>query len=238
VDKKSVQTATADSRIAMKLQFMHAGRSSSRASRAFPDGTSLAGKETQRSEFPSGDHPTKKTETPRNNNIMNTLKDLFLSELSDMYDAEHRITRALPKLIKAATSRELQNALQHHLHETEGQITKLERVFAAFDEKPKAKKCPAMAGLLEEGDEIVSENKKSPAINAAIISAGQKVEHYETASYGCLRAWAEALGNTEAASLLEEILNEEKNADKTLNDLAPACNEEALEAMEAGAQSR
>lgn len=166
---------------------------------------------------------------------MNTLKDLFLSELADMYDAEHRITKALPKLIKAATCRELQGALQNHLQETQGQIVKLEQVFAAFDEKPKAKKCPAMVGLLEEGDEIVSDNKKSPTINAAIISAGQKVEHYEIASYGCLHAWAEQLDNPEAASLIEEILNEEKNADKTLNDLAAAKNEEALEEVGVGA---
>ncbi len=166
---------------------------------------------------------------------MNTLKDLFLSELSDMYDAEHRITKALPKLIKAATCRELQDALRQHLKETEGQITKLQGVFAAFEEKPKGKKGPAMVGLLEEGDEIISENKKSPTINAAIISAGQKVEHYEIASYGCLHAWAEELDNPEAASLLEEILNEEKNANKTLNDLAAAKNEEALEGAEVGA---
>src|SRR5580704_478562 len=114
---------------------------------------------------------------------MNTLKELFLNELADMYDSEHRITKALPKLIKAATCTELQQALQHHLEETEGQIDKLQRVFAAFDVTARAKKCPAMVGILEEGDEIVSENKKSPTINAAIISAAQKVEHYEIASY-------------------------------------------------------
>ncbi len=166
---------------------------------------------------------------------MNTLKDLFLSELADMYDSEHRIIKALPKLIKAATCADLQDALQHHLQETEGQVTKLERVFASFDEKVKSKKCPAMAGLLEEGDSIVGDYKKSPAINAAIISAGQKVEHYEIASYGCLRTWAELLDNSEAAHLLEEILEEEKAADRTLNDLAEAKNQEAFEEVPAGA---
>src|ERR1700733_8032659 len=146
---------------------------------------------------------------------MNTLKHLFLDELADMYDSENRITKALPKLIKAATCHELQRALENHLKETEGHVNKLERVFAAFDEKPRAKKCPAMVGLLDEGDEIVSENKKSPTINAAIISAAQKVEHYEIASYGTLREWANLLGNPDAARIIEEILDEEKNADKT-----------------------
>jgi ferritin-like metal-binding protein YciE len=168
---------------------------------------------------------------------MNALKDLFLNELADMYDSEHRIIKALPKLIKAATCEKLQNALQHHLEETEGQVTQLERVFAAFDEKPRAKKCPAMVGILSEGDDIVSENKKSPTINAAIISAGQKVEHYEIASYGTLRAWANLLGNETAANLLEEILDQEKDADNTLNELAAAKNREALEEAEVGAEA-
>src|ERR1700683_3851815 len=101
---------------------------------------------------------------------MKTLKELFLAELADMYDAEHRITKALPKLVKAATNEELKQALQSHLEETEGHVTKLEQVFAAFGEKPKAKKCDATVGLLEEGDEIASENKGSITINAAIIS--------------------------------------------------------------------
>ncbi len=130
---------------------------------------------------------------------MKTLKDLFLEELADMYDAEHRIVKALPDLIEAATCSELKSALQSHLQETEGQVQKLERVFASFKETPKRVKCPAMVGLLDEGDDMVKQNKKSPSINAAIISAGQKVEHYEIASYGCLQAWAGLLGNHEAA---------------------------------------
>jgi ferritin-like metal-binding protein YciE len=168
---------------------------------------------------------------------MNTLKELFLDELADMYDSEHRIIQALPKLIKAATCTDLQNALQQHLQETEGQVTKLDRVFSTFDEKPKSKKCPAMIGLIEEGERIATENKKSPTINAAIISAAQKVEHYEIASYGCLRAWAELLGNLDAANLLEEILDEESKADSTLNDLATAKNQEALEEVGVGGNS-
>jgi ferritin-like metal-binding protein YciE len=164
----------------------------------------------------------------------NKLRSLFLEELEDMYDAEQRITKALPKLIEAATCTELKTALENHLRETQGQITKLDGVFKAFDETANAAKCQAMAGLLAEGDSIVKKNKKTPAINAAIISAAQKVEHYEIASYGCLKAWANILGNSEAANLLDEILEEEKNADRTLNELATAKNEEALEEVEPG----
>jgi ferritin-like metal-binding protein YciE len=112
---------------------------------------------------------------------MKTLKDLFLDELADMYDAEHRIVRALPKIVKAATCTRLQAALQGHLKETQGQITKLERVFRSIGEKAKGKKCEATVGLLEEGDEIAAKFKGSPAINAALIAAAQKVEHYEIA---------------------------------------------------------
>ncbi|HEV2694467.1 MAG TPA: ferritin-like domain-containing protein [Verrucomicrobiae bacterium] len=160
---------------------------------------------------------------------MKTLKDLFLDELMDMYDAEHRITKALPKLAKAATCEKLKAAFLGHLEETKGQITKLEQVFAAFDEKPKAKKCKATVGLLEEGDEIAGDNKGEPTINAALISAGQKVEHYEIASYGCLHEWAGLLGNSKAAGLIEEILEQEKAANEKLSALAKeSSNEEAL----------
>src|SRR5271170_4722136 len=143
---------------------------------------------------------------------MKTLTNLFLNELAEMYDSEHRITNALPKLIQEATCEKLREALQRHLEETEGQTGQIDRVFVAFDEKPRAKKCPAMVGLIKEGDKIIAENKKSPAINAAIIAVVQKVEHYEIASYGTLRAWAILLGNQEAADFLEEILDQEKEA--------------------------
>jgi ferritin-like metal-binding protein YciE len=159
---------------------------------------------------------------------MKTLRDLFLAELADMYDAEQRVVKALPKLAKAATCRDLQKALLTHLHETEGHVTKLERVFKSFGEKPRGTKCEATVGLLKEGGELAKENKGSPTINAAIISAGQKVEHHEIAAYGCLLDWATLLGKSEAASLLEEILEQEKNADKTLGELAAGKNEEAL----------
>ena len=153
---------------------------------------------------------------------MKTLKDLFLGELADMYDAERRIVKALPKMAKAATSPDLKAAFQTHLKETEGQVTKLERVFEAFDQKAKGKTCEATVGLLKEGDEIAVDFKGSPALNAALISAAQKVEHYEMASYGCLHEWAGLLGNQEAAGLLEEILGEEKAANEKLTELARA----------------
>jgi len=160
---------------------------------------------------------------------MKTLKDLFLGELADMYDAERRIVKALPKMAKAATCDDLKGAFQSHLKETEGHVKKLEQVFQSFDEKAKGKTCEATVGLLEEGDEIAAEFKGSPAINAALISAGQKVEHYEMASYGCLHEWAGLLGNEEAVGLLHQILEEEKAANESLTKLArTSSNEEAL----------
>src|ERR1019366_5592284 len=160
---------------------------------------------------------------------MKTLKNLFLDELADMYDAEQRIVKALPKMAKAATCDDLKGAIQAHLKETEGHVTKLEQVFASFDQKAKGKTCEATVGLLKEGDKIAAKFKGPPAINAALISAAQKVEHYEMASYGCLRAWAGLLGNKEAADLLLEILGEEEAANDALTALARASsNKEAL----------
>lgn len=160
---------------------------------------------------------------------MKNLKILFLDELADMYDAEHRILKALPKMAKAATCPKLKAAFLFHLEETKDQVTKLEKVFQAFDEKAKRKTCKATVGLLKEGDEIAAEHKDEPTINAALISAGQKVEHYEMASYGCLHEWAGLLDNDKAAKLLEEILEEEKTANESLTTLArDSSNEEAL----------
>lgn len=161
---------------------------------------------------------------------MKTLKDLFLDELADMYDAEKRIVKALPKIAKAATCEDLKAAIMAHLEETKGHVTKLEQVFETFEEKAQGKTCEATVGLLKEGDEIAADFKGSPAINAALVSAAQKVEHYEMASYGCLQEWAKLLDNEEAAEILEGILQEEKAANDSLTALARStCNQQALE---------
>jgi ferritin-like metal-binding protein YciE len=156
---------------------------------------------------------------------MKTLENLFLDSLADMYYAENQLTKALPKMAKAATHDDLQDAFKSHLLETEGHVQKVEHVFEFFGKKPKSKKCPAIVGIIKEANEIVSENKKSPTINAALIFAAQKAEHYEIASYGGLREWARQLENEEAVQLLDEILAEEKAADNKLTSLAETyCN--------------
>jgi len=160
---------------------------------------------------------------------MKTLQDLFLNELSDIYDAECRIAKALPRMAEAATCEKLQAAIQTHLKETEGHVKKLEEVFECFGKKPQGKTCRATVGLLEEAAEVAEEFKSSPVINAALISAAQKVEHYEIATYGCLHEWADVLGNERATTLLGEILAEEKAANETLTELAiSSSNDEAL----------
>ncbi len=160
---------------------------------------------------------------------MKTLEDLFLNELADIYDAERRIVKALPKMADAATCEELQQALLAHLEETKGHVTKVERVFECFGQEARGKTCKATMGLLEEGAEIAAEFDGSPALDAALISAAQKVEHYKIASYGCLHTWAGVLGNHDAADLLQRILEEEKAANMALTALAlTGSNEEAL----------
>ena len=159
---------------------------------------------------------------------MNTLQELFLDSLADMYYAENQLLKALPKMAKAATHEDLREAFETHLAETEGHVQKLEQVFEEFGEKPRSKKCQAILGIIKEAGEIISENKKSPTINAALIYAGQKAEHCEIASYGTLREWARHLGNEGAADLIGEILEQEKAADEKLTELAKAhCNESA-----------
>jgi ferritin-like metal-binding protein YciE len=158
-----------------------------------------------------------------------TLTELFINELSDIYDAEHRISKALPKMIKAATCSELKSAILKHLEETEGHITKVEQVFACFNTKAKKKTCKATIGLLEEGENLVEEFKGSCARDAAIISALQKVEHYEMTSYGCLHAWAGLLENSKAENILGIILSEEKAANQCITEIAIASvNQKAL----------
>ena len=165
---------------------------------------------------------------------MKTLEDLFLEELADIYDAETRLVKALPKMVKAATCEELKEAIEAHLEETEGHVITLQQVFECFDIEAKGETCEATVGLIEEAEEIADDFKGSPAINAALVCAAQKIEHYEIASYGCLHEWARLLGNEEAAELLHEILEDEKRANEALTELARAtCNEQALAKKEA-----
>ena len=149
-----------------------------------------------------------------------TLHDAFLDELRDTYDAERQLTKALTKLAKAATSPKLREAFETHLEETQGQIGRLERVFESLDEKVRGKHCDGIAGIIEEGKSIMEEDLSEAAMDACLIAAGQRAEHYEMAAYGTLVAWAEVMGHTEAARLLQQNLNEEKQADKKLSGLA------------------
>ncbi len=160
---------------------------------------------------------------------MKLLKELFLDELADIYDAEQRIVKALPKLAASATCAKLKTAFLAHLQQTEGHVTKLEQVFQLFGETAKGKTCEATVGLLKEGAQLAADFKGSPAINAALVSAAQRVEHYEIATYGCLHEWARLLGHSEAAGILKTILNEEQAANEALKALAgDKLNEEAL----------
>ena len=149
-----------------------------------------------------------------------TLHDAFLHELRDTYDAERQLTKALPKLAKAASSPDLREAFESHLEETQEQIRRLERVFASLDEKVRGKHCDGIAGIIEEGKSIMEEDFEETTMDACLIAAGQRAEHYEMAAYGTLVAWAKAMGHEEAASLLQETLDEEKAADEKLSGLA------------------
>lgn len=147
---------------------------------------------------------------------MSDLRETFIEQLKDLYDAEKQITKALPKMAKAAEHEELKEAFEMHLEETEAQIERLERVFEIFEETPKGKKCKGMEGLLAEGKEVIDEQEG----DAALICAAQKVEHYEIAAYGSLASWARLLGEDDAADLLEETLGEEEATDEKLTEVA------------------
>ncbi|MDQ7990774.1 MAG: ferritin-like domain-containing protein [Candidatus Dactylopiibacterium sp.] len=162
-----------------------------------------------------------------------TLQDLFLHELSDIYNAEKQLTRALPKLARAASHPELVNAFESHLEETHGQIERIDRIVEIGGLSLKRIKCAAMEGLVEEGKEVIEEVAKGPVLDAALIAAAQKVEHYEIASYGTLAALARLLNQAEIEKLLQQTLEEEKKADQKLSTLAESsANAEALEAGE------
>jgi len=159
-----------------------------------------------------------------------TLHDAFIDELRDSYDAERQLTKALPKLAKAACSPELRDAFEAHLEETRGQVERLETIFGLLDEKVRGKHCDGIAGIIEEGKSVMEEEFDEPTMDACLIAAGQRAEHYEMAAYGTLVAWANAMGHSEVAGLLQETLDEEKAADKKLSALAEGrINEQAAE---------
>ncbi|HEX4484897.1 MAG TPA: ferritin-like domain-containing protein [Terriglobales bacterium] len=157
-----------------------------------------------------------------------TLHDAFIDELRDAYDAEKQLTKALPKMEKAATSEELRTAFEDHLKETQGHVARLEQVFASIDEKVRGKHCDGIAGIIEEGKNVMEEDFDEVTMDACLIAGGQRAEHYEMAAYGTLVAWAKSMGHDEAAQLLEETLKEEKAADEKLTSIAESgINEEA-----------
>jgi ferritin-like metal-binding protein YciE len=165
-------------------------------------------------------------------NAAQGLRDLFVDELKDIYWAEKALTKAIPKMIKNATDENLREALTGHLEETKQHVTRLEEVFSSIDEKGVAKKCEAMAGLIKEAEEIMEATEHGVVRDAGIILAGQKVEHYEIATYGTLFSFANILGEDEAAALLEETLEEEKAADKKLSEISDSINVDAAEEEE------
>ena len=149
-----------------------------------------------------------------------TLRDAFLDELRDAYDAEKQLTKALPKMAKAASSPKLRAAFEEHLEETRGQVDRLEQIFQNLDEKVRGKHCDGIAGIIEEGKSVMEEDFDEATMDACLIAGGQRAEHYEIAAYGTLIAWARAMGHDEAVSLLEQTLEEEKAADEALTELA------------------
>jgi ferritin-like metal-binding protein YciE len=160
-----------------------------------------------------------------------TLHDAFLDELRDTYDAEKQLTKALPKLAKAAASTDLRTAFETHLEETRGHVERLEQVFELLDEKVQGKHCDGIAGIIDEGKSIMEEDFDEATMDACLIAAGQRAEHYEMAAYGTLVAWARGMGHTDAATLLQETLDEEKAADEKLTSLAEGgINQTAAEA--------
>jgi ferritin-like metal-binding protein YciE len=159
-----------------------------------------------------------------------TLHDAFIDELRDAYDAEKQLTKALPKLAKAATSTGLRSAFEKHLEETRGHVTRLQQVFESIDEPARSKHCEGIAGIVEEGKSIMDEDFEGTTMDACLVAAGQRAEHYEMAAYGTLVAWARAMGHVEAADLLQQTLDEEKAADKKLSALAEdGINQDAAE---------
>ena len=170
------------------------------------------------------------------------LKDLYIDELKDLYNAENQLVKALPKMAKAASSAELKRGFEEHLEQTRGHVQRLEKIFQSLDESPKGKKCAGMEGLVKEGSEVMEEDFEGALMDAALIGAAQRVEHYEIAAYGTASEFAKLLGESEHATLLEETLQEEKETDEKLTELAkeinPQANEEAQESEQPKATSK
>jgi ferritin-like metal-binding protein YciE len=162
-----------------------------------------------------------------------TINELLLDELKDLYSAEKQITKALPKMAKAAASQDLKSAFENHLEETQGHVDRLDKIFETLGKSPRGKTCHGMQGLLEEGSEKISESEKGPVRDAGLISAAQRVEHYEMAGYGSVREFASILGQNEIASLLEKTLEEEKAADEKLSGIAKKVNPQAVKSKAA-----
>lgn len=160
------------------------------------------------------------------------LKQLYIDELKDIYNAETQLVKALPKMAKASTSDELRNGFEEHLEQTKGHVQRLEQIFESLAESPKGKKCAGMEGLVKEGGEVMQEDFEGALMDAALIGAAQRVEHYEIAAYGTASEFARILGESEHVSLLQETLNEEKETDQKLTQLAKQINSEANEAAE------
>jgi ferritin-like metal-binding protein YciE len=161
---------------------------------------------------------------------VNAIDALFVEELKDLYSAKNQITEALPKLIKAASSEDLRSAFEHHLRETEGHVQRLEQVFQMLGSSPKGKACDGMKGVLDEGSEMLHETAEGNVRDAALISAAQRVEHYEMAAYGTVRSYAEHLGQSQVSQILEKTLREEKAADKKLTEISQKLNRHAQHA--------
>ena len=151
---------------------------------------------------------------------LSSLRELYITELRDLYSAENQILKALPKMAKTASSEELKNAFQEHLEQTKTHVERLEQIFKNLDATPKGKKCKGMEGLIEEGKELMQEDAEPEVLDAGLIGAAQRVEHYEMAGYGCVRTYARVLGDEEAAELLQQTLGEEEETDKKLTEIA------------------
>lgn len=166
-----------------------------------------------------------------------SLRELYVNELKDLYNAETQLVKALPKMAKASSNAELRQGFEEHLRQTSEHVSRLEQIFELLGEKPTGKKCLGMEGLVKEGAETMSEDYEDALMDAAIIGAAQRVEHYEIAGYGTVRAFAELLGENEHVSLLEQTLEEEKQTDEKLTQLAEQINSEAGDGDEAGIES-